>query len=45
MVDGARTVDAAIDALAAEYDAPRAEIAADVMPLLQHLVDNKVLAE
>jgi pyrroloquinoline quinone biosynthesis protein D len=36
--DGHATVDALVDALAAEYAAPRARIAADVQALLAHLV-------
>jgi pyrroloquinoline quinone biosynthesis protein D len=43
LVDGKRTVDAIVDDLAGQFDAPRAEIAADVMPLLQDLVDKRVL--
>ncbi|HEX6442765.1 MAG TPA: pyrroloquinoline quinone biosynthesis peptide chaperone PqqD [Stellaceae bacterium] len=43
LVDGKRSVDALIDELAGQFDAPRAEIAADVLPLLQDLVDKRVL--
>ena len=45
LVDGTRTVDDIIDALAAEYDAPRADIAADVTAMLQDLVDKRVLQQ
>ena len=40
LLDGARGVDAVVDALAAKFDAPRAEIAADVVALLQDLADK-----
>ena len=43
LVDGGRDVDAIIDHLATRFDAPRDEIAGDVIPLLQDLVDKKVL--
>ena len=43
LVDGLRSVDAIIDELAGQFDAPRPEIAADVLPLLQDLMDKKVL--
>ena len=43
LVDGERSVDAVIDALAAQFDAPRAEIAGDVQAMLQDLIDKKVL--
>ena len=45
LIDGERTVGALIDALAAEYDAPRDEIAADVTSMLQDLVAKRVLQE
>ena len=40
LMDGTRTVAAIIDHLAAEYNAPRDDIAADVVTLLQDLVDK-----
>jgi pyrroloquinoline quinone biosynthesis protein D len=43
LVDGARTVDAIVDELAGQFDAPRAEIAGDVRGMLQDLIDKKVL--
>ena len=43
LVDGERSVDEVIDALAAQFDAPRAEIAGDVQAMLQDLIDKKVL--
>jgi pyrroloquinoline quinone biosynthesis protein D len=43
LVDGARDADAIIEALSREYGAPRDAIAADVLPMLQDLVDKKVL--
>ena len=43
LVDGARSVDAIIDELAGQFDAPRAEIAGDVAAMLHDLVDKKVL--
>jgi pyrroloquinoline quinone biosynthesis protein D len=45
LVDGSRDADAIVDALGRQYDAPRAEIAADVLAMLQDLVDKKVLRE
>jgi pyrroloquinoline quinone biosynthesis protein D len=45
LVDGKRTVDAIVDDLAGQFDAPRAEIAADVMPLLRDLVDKRILQQ
>jgi pyrroloquinoline quinone biosynthesis protein D len=44
LIDGARSVDALLDALAEKFAAPRAVIAGDVLPLLQDLVDKGVLA-
>lgn len=44
LVDGERSVDAVIDALAARFDAPRTVIAADVTAMLQDLADKGVLA-
>jgi pyrroloquinoline quinone biosynthesis protein D len=43
LVDGERTVDTIIDELARRYEAPRDVIAADVVKMLQDLVDKKVL--
>jgi pyrroloquinoline quinone biosynthesis protein D len=43
LVDGERSVDAVIDALAPQFDAPRAEIAGDVRAMMQDLIDKKVL--
>jgi pyrroloquinoline quinone biosynthesis protein D len=44
LIDGERSVDAVIDALAARFDAPRTVIAADVTAMLQDLADKGVLA-
>ena len=43
LVDGARTVDGIIDDLAGQFDATRGEIAADVLAMLQDLIDKKIL--
>jgi pyrroloquinoline quinone biosynthesis protein D len=43
LIDGERDVDAIIDVLAGRFEAPRDVIAADVLPMLQNLVDKKVL--
>lgn len=43
LVDGARSLDAIIDDLAARFDAPRAEIAADVAALLEDLAARGVV--
>jgi pyrroloquinoline quinone biosynthesis protein D len=45
LVDGESTADAIIDRLAAEYEAPREVVAADVLKMLQDLVDKKVLRQ
>jgi pyrroloquinoline quinone biosynthesis protein D len=45
LVDGARDADAIVDALSAQYGAPRDVIAGDVLPMLQDLLDKKVLRE
>ena len=37
LVDGARSIDAIVDALATRFDAPRAVICGDVVQALQHL--------
>jgi pyrroloquinoline quinone biosynthesis protein D len=44
LVDGARDVEAILDALAARFDAPREEIAADVRPMLEDLVAKGAIA-
>jgi pyrroloquinoline quinone biosynthesis protein D len=43
LVDGARSLEAIIDDLAARFDAPRAEIAADVTAMLQELAAKGVV--
>ena len=45
LIDGARDVDAIIDELAGRFEAPRDVIAGDVLPMLQDLVDKKVLRQ
>jgi pyrroloquinoline quinone biosynthesis protein D len=45
LIDGKRGVDAIIDELAGQFDAPRNVIAGDVLPMLQDLVDKKVLRQ
>jgi pyrroloquinoline quinone biosynthesis protein D len=45
LIDGERDVDAIIDDLAARFEAPRGVIAGDVLPMLQDLVDKKVLRQ
>jgi pyrroloquinoline quinone biosynthesis protein D len=45
LIDGNRDVDTVIDELAGLYDAPRDVIAGDVLPMLQDLVDKKVLRQ
>jgi pyrroloquinoline quinone biosynthesis protein D len=45
LIDGKRVVDAIIDELAGQFDAPRDVIAGDVLPMLQDLVDKKVLRQ
>jgi pyrroloquinoline quinone biosynthesis protein D len=44
LIDGARSVDAIVDDLAARYAAPRDEIAADVVEMLQDLADTGAVA-
>jgi pyrroloquinoline quinone biosynthesis protein D len=44
LVDGVRTVDGIIDALAAKFDAPRDVIAADVTAMLAGLRERQVIA-
>jgi pyrroloquinoline quinone biosynthesis protein D len=44
LVDGTRSVAAIIDALAAQYAAPRAEIATDVLEMLAGLTESGVIA-
>jgi pyrroloquinoline quinone biosynthesis protein D len=43
LVDGAASVDAIVQALADSYAAPKQEILADIVPLLQDLADKGVL--
>jgi pyrroloquinoline quinone biosynthesis protein D len=43
LIDGTRAVGAIVDDLAARFDAPRATIEADVVEMLQDLVDRGVL--
>lgn len=45
LIDGARDNDAIVEALSLEFAAPADVIAADVLPMLQDLVDKKVLRE
>jgi pyrroloquinoline quinone biosynthesis protein D len=44
LVDGTRSVDGIIDELARHFDAPRDVIGADVIAMLQDLVDKGMLA-
>ena len=43
LIDGERAVDSIIDELVRRYEAPREVIAADVVKMLQDLVDKQVL--
>lgn len=43
LIDGARSADVIIDDLAARFAAPRAEIAGDVIEMLQDLIERGVL--
>ena len=43
LIDGERDVDAIVDELASRFEAPRDVIANDVLPMLQDLIDKKVL--
>jgi pyrroloquinoline quinone biosynthesis protein D len=45
LIDGERNVDAIINELAGRFEAPRDVIAGDVVPMLQDLVDKKVLRQ
>jgi len=45
LIDAKRDVDAIIDELAGQFDAPRDVIAGDVLPMLKDLVDKKVLRQ
>ena len=45
LCDGARSLDAVIDQLAAKYAAERAAIASDVIAMLQDLADKGFLTE
>lgn len=42
-LDGERSVAAVVDTLAAKYNAPRAEILADVQAFLQSLLERRML--
>lgn len=44
LVDGARNVDGIVDELAARFEAPRAEIFADVAEMLRDLMEKGMLA-
>lgn len=44
LVDGARDIEAIVDALAAAFDAPRDEIAADIRAMVDDLVARGALA-
>jgi len=44
LIDGTRTVDHIVTILAADFDAPHAEIEADVMSLLRELATRHVIA-
>jgi pyrroloquinoline quinone biosynthesis protein D len=44
LIDGARSVDAIVDDLAARYAAPREEIASDVVEMLRDLADKGAIA-
>lgn len=43
LLDGISSAGAVIDSLAAQYDAPRAEIAADVLAMLEDLAERGVV--
>ncbi len=45
LCDGARTVGEIVDGLAAKYAAPREEIAADIVAMLQDLADKAFLGD
>jgi pyrroloquinoline quinone biosynthesis protein D len=45
LIDGSRHADAIVAALGRQYEAPSELIAADVLALLQDLLDKKVLRE
>ncbi|MGA9865422.1 MAG: pyrroloquinoline quinone biosynthesis peptide chaperone PqqD [Acetobacteraceae bacterium] len=45
LVDGARSVDAIADDLAARFGAPRDQVGADVITMLQDLADKTVLED
>jgi pyrroloquinoline quinone biosynthesis protein D len=44
LIDGARSVEAIVDELAARYAAPRETIAEDVVAMLQDLADKGIVA-
>jgi pyrroloquinoline quinone biosynthesis protein D len=43
LIDGMHTIDMIVDSLAEAFDAPREEIAADVLAMLRELVEKRVL--
>jgi pyrroloquinoline quinone biosynthesis protein D len=43
LIYGERAIDAIVDELASRFEAPREVIAGDVLPMLQDLLDKKVL--
>lgn len=45
LCDGGHSLGDIVTALCSEFDAPEAEIAADVQELIQELVDEKLLVE
>jgi len=45
LINGKRDVDAILDELAGQFDAPREVIAGDVLPMLQDLVNKQVLRQ
>jgi pyrroloquinoline quinone biosynthesis protein D len=45
LVDGRRDADAIVDALSIQYEAAREVMAADVLAMLQDLLDKKVLRQ
>jgi len=45
LIDGKRDVDAIIDELAGQFETLREVIAGDVVPMLQDLVDKKILRQ
>jgi pyrroloquinoline quinone biosynthesis protein D len=45
LVDGSRDIDAIVETLSRQYEAPAEVIAVDVQVMLQDLIDKKVLRE